>query len=99
MTDNKKHNEDLPNKSKKEDSKNTENNPKEETKELTVEEKLTETEEKLLRSLAEIENQRRRFEKEIKMHLNLDRIILLRKVLQYLIIFKERKQRLKMMKN
>ena len=66
MTDNKKHNEDLPNKSKKEDSKNTENNPKEETKELTVEEKLTETEEKLLRSLAEIENQRRRFEKEIK---------------------------------
>ena len=32
----------------------------------TVEEKLQETEEKLLRSLAEIENQRRRFEKEIK---------------------------------
>jgi molecular chaperone GrpE len=35
-------------------------------KELTVEERLKETEEKLLRSLAEIENQRRRFEKEIK---------------------------------
>ena len=35
-------------------------------KEITVEEKLKETEEKLLRSLAEIENQRRRFEKEIK---------------------------------
>ena len=35
-------------------------------KELTVEQKLKETEEKLLRSLAEIENQRRRFEKEIK---------------------------------
>ena len=35
-------------------------------KEKTVEEKLKETEEKLLRSLAEIENQRRRFEKEIK---------------------------------
>ena len=32
--------------------------------EVTVEQKLKETEEKLLRSLAEIENQRRRFEKE-----------------------------------
>ena len=41
-------------------------NNKEENKELTLEEKLKETEEKLLRSLAEIENQRRRFEKEIK---------------------------------
>ena len=39
---------------------------KEEKKELTLEEKFKETEEKLLRSLAEIENQRRRFEKEIK---------------------------------
>ena len=39
---------------------------KEKTKELTIEQKLKETEEKLLRSLAEIENQRRRFEKEIK---------------------------------
>merc|ERR1712023_277891 len=37
-----------------------------EVKELTVEQKLKETEDKLLRSLAEIENQRRRFEKEIK---------------------------------
>ena len=37
-----------------------------EKKELTIEEKLKETEDKLLRSLAEIENQRRRFEKEIK---------------------------------
>tara|TARA_B100001094_G_scaffold268571_1_gene272342 strand:- start:685 stop:1254 length:570 start_codon:yes stop_codon:yes gene_type:complete len=36
------------------------------SKEITVDEKLKETEEKLLRSLAEIENQRRRFEKEIK---------------------------------
>ena len=35
-------------------------------KEKTVEEKLKDSEEKLLRSLAEIENQRRRFEKEIK---------------------------------
>ena len=41
-------------------------NNKEENKELTLEEKLKETEEKLLRSLAEVENQRRRFEKEIK---------------------------------
>ena len=40
--------------------------PKEEAKEKNVEEKLKESEEKLLRSLAEIENQRRRFEKEIK---------------------------------
>ena len=33
---------------------------------ITIEEKLKQSEEKLLRSLAEIENQRRRFEKEIK---------------------------------
>ena len=33
---------------------------------LSVEQKLKETEDKLLRSLAEIENQRRRFEKEVK---------------------------------
>ena len=39
---------------------------KEVSKEKTVEEKLKDTEEKLLRSLAEVENQRRRFEKEIK---------------------------------
>ena len=39
---------------------------KEEVKELSIEEKLKETEDKLLRSLAEVENQRRRFEKEIK---------------------------------
>ena len=36
------------------------------SKEKSIEEKLKESEEKLLRSLAEIENQRRRFEKEIK---------------------------------
>ena len=41
-------------------------NPKDPPKEKTTEEKLQEAEEKLLRSLAEIENQRRRFEKEIK---------------------------------
>ena len=39
---------------------------KEEKKELTVEEKLKNTEDKLLRSLAELENQRNRFGKEIK---------------------------------
>ena len=39
---------------------------KDQTKELTLEQKLKETDDKLLRSLAEIENQRRRFEKEIK---------------------------------
>ena len=38
----------------------------EKVKELSIEEKLKESEDKLLRSLAEIENQRRRFEKEIK---------------------------------
>ena len=42
------------------------NNQKVPPKEKTTEEKLKEAEEKLLRSLAEIENQRRRFEKEIK---------------------------------
>ena len=39
---------------------------KNKSEEITVEQKLKETEDKLLRSLAEIENQRRRFEKEIK---------------------------------
>ena len=39
---------------------------KEEEKEQSLEEKLKDSEEKLLRSLAENENQRRRFEKEIK---------------------------------
>jgi len=39
---------------------------KEEKKELTAEEKLKDTEDKLLRSLAELENQRGRFEKDIK---------------------------------
>ena len=40
--------------------------PKTKTNDLTQDQKLKETEDKLLRSLAEIENQRRRFEKEIK---------------------------------
>ena len=43
-----------------------ENIKKGKTEELSLEEKLKDTEDKLLRSLAEIENQRRRFEKEIK---------------------------------
>ena len=63
MSENNKQKQEVP----KEEVKAPENqNNKEEKKELTLEEKLKETEEKLLRSLAEIENQRRRFEKEIK---------------------------------
>ena len=42
------------------------NGQKQKIKEKDTDERLKETEEKLLRSLAEIENQRRRFEKEIK---------------------------------
>ena len=45
---------------------NEDNNQKTPPKEKTTEEKLKDAEDKLLRSLAEIENQRRRFEKEIK---------------------------------
>ena len=64
MSDNNKQKQETP---KEGDIKAPDNqNNKEEKKELTLEEKLKETEEKLLRSLAEIENQRRRFEKEIK---------------------------------
>ena len=63
MNDN---NEQKQKKPKSEDVTASANPNKEEKKELTLEEKLKETEEKLLRSLAEIENQRRRFEKEIK---------------------------------
>ena len=44
-------------------SKNEEKNQK---KELSVEDKLKDTEDRLLRTLAELENQRRRFEKETK---------------------------------
>ena len=51
----------------KEDNIDKKNDPtkKDEKKELTLEEKLEDTEEKLLRSLAEIDNQRKRFEKDI----------------------------------
>ena len=41
------------------------NTPKE-IDEISIEEKLKDTQEKLLRSLAEVENQRRRLEKEVK---------------------------------
>ena len=51
-----------------EDEKNKKDDPekKDNAKETSIEEKLKDTEEKLLRSLAELENQRKRFEKEIK---------------------------------
>ena len=50
----------------KSETSNEDNNQKTPPKNKTTEEKLKEAEDKLLRSLAEIENQRRRFEKEIK---------------------------------
>ena len=48
------------------DQQNDEKSNIETKNEKSLEEKLAESEDKLLRSLAEIENQRRRFEKEIK---------------------------------
>ena len=55
------------NEKNKKETKNHENDVSNgKVEELNVETKLKETEDKLLRSLAEIENQRRRFEKEIK---------------------------------
>ena len=54
------------NEKKVEKAKDSQDASEEKKEELTVEQKLKETENKLLRSLAEIENQRRRFEKEIK---------------------------------
>ena len=52
-------------KSKKDQHKDDQSQP-EIKKEKSLEDKFAESEDKLLRSLAEIENQRRRFEKEIK---------------------------------
>ena len=49
---------------KKSDDKNEEKKVEEEKKELTPEEKIKELEDKLARTFAEMENQRRRFEKE-----------------------------------
>ena len=48
------------------DEKQKKNSSNKNSTDLTVDQKLKDTEDKLLRSLAEIENQRRRFEKEIK---------------------------------
>tara|TARA_B100001029_G_C14774433_1_gene293039 strand:- start:31 stop:612 length:582 start_codon:yes stop_codon:yes gene_type:complete len=53
-------------KEKKETEEKNQDEKNLESKNISVEDKLKETEEKLLRSLAEIENQRKRFEKEIK---------------------------------
>ena len=50
----------------KEDQNKDDQSEDEIKKEKSLEDKLAESEDKLLRSLAEIENQRRRFEKEIK---------------------------------
>ena len=66
MSENNKQEKNMSKKNKDAEIKLSENDQKNHNKEITVEEKLKETEEKLLRSLAEIENQRRRFEKEIK---------------------------------
>ena len=49
---------------KTEDSENSNNDPKEKEIEITSEDKIKELEDKLTRTLAEMENQRRRFEKE-----------------------------------
>tara|TARA_B100001248_G_scaffold261043_1_gene250961 strand:- start:456 stop:1034 length:579 start_codon:yes stop_codon:yes gene_type:complete len=54
------------NKKNNDKSEQTKEASKENAGEISAEQKLKETEDKLLRSLAEIENQRRRFEKEIK---------------------------------
>ncbi len=53
-------------KSTEKDEKKDQVTSAEKVEELTIDQKLKDTEDKLLRSLAEIENQRRRFEKEIK---------------------------------
>jgi molecular chaperone GrpE len=57
-------NEDTSEKEEKNTEQNTSDKPDEELKELTPEEKIKELEDKLARTLAEMENQRRRFEKE-----------------------------------
>ena len=49
---------------KTEDSENSKNDPKEKEIEVTPEDKIKELEDKLIRTFAEMENQRRRFEKE-----------------------------------
>jgi len=56
--------EDTSEKEEKNAEQNTSEKPDEESKELTLEEKIKELEDKLARTFAEMENQRRRFEKE-----------------------------------
>ena len=51
---------------RKEPNKGSDKSKDQKSNEPSIEERFKETEDKLLRSLAEIENQRRRFEKEIK---------------------------------
>ena len=50
----------------KENQNSSENEEKNQKKDLSIEDKLKDTEDRLLRTLAELENQRRRFEKETK---------------------------------
>ena len=57
-------NEDTSEKEEKNAEQNTSDKPDEESRELTPEEKIKELEDKLARTFAEMENQRRRFEKE-----------------------------------
>ena len=57
-------NEDTSEKEEKNAEQNTSDKPDEKSKELTPEEKIKELEDKLARTFAEMENQRRRFEKE-----------------------------------
>ena len=66
MSEKNKQNKEVPENNNEEAIKTSKNSENNETKEKSLEEKFKESEEKLLRSLAEIENQRRRFEKEIK---------------------------------
>tara|TARA_B100001939_G_scaffold312203_1_gene295227 strand:- start:393 stop:992 length:600 start_codon:yes stop_codon:yes gene_type:complete len=66
MSDNNKKDQEQTEKNNPTDKKTSSNSLKKDTNKPSVEEKLKDTEDKLLRSLAEIENQRRRFEKEIK---------------------------------
>ena len=54
------------NEKKNQDEKSQNNDPEKKMMRKILRRKLKNTEDKLLRSLAEIENQRRRFEKEIK---------------------------------
>ena len=49
-----------------ENNETTKTEAKEETKELSLEDQLKESQDKLLRTLAEVENQRRRYEKETR---------------------------------